>query len=328
MKAQNFVITGLLVVITMGVKSQGYAQPDEMQCLQLIGDWSNKSAWTIAYDETRDLVFVGSCGCICILDVTNPSVPKLRGEFQHSLCNTCGLLYDEEKQLLYICSGVTGLRIWDLKDIANPIELGHYDTPGYACGVSVSNDCAFVADGDAGVRVIDVSKPARPCEVGHFNTNSASCVEVHDGYAYVADVGLRIISISDPINPQEIAYLETPGLVNAVFVSNSYAYVADDWCGLRIVDISTPARPREIACYETTGYAWGVYVLNDLAYVSAYDAGLHVIDISNPTTPYAVAHYETPTEALNARVYESNIYIAGAANGLVICSNFAEGGNK
>jgi hypothetical protein len=328
MIVRNFLITAFLAVIAMIIQSQVYAQPGEMRCLQLIGDWSNKAAWTIAYDETRDLVFVGSCGCICILDVTNPSAPKLIHEFQHSLCNTCGLLYDEEIQLLYICSGVTGLRIWDLKDIANPIELGHYDTPGYACGVSVSNDCAFVADGDAGVRVIDVSEPGRPCEVGHFNTNSASCIEVHDGYAYVADVGLRIISISDPSNPQEIAYLETPGLVNAVFVANGYAYVADDWCGLRIVDISLPARPREIACYETPGHAWGIYVLSDLAYVSAYDAGLQIIDISDPKIPYAVAYYETPTDALDALVYESNIYIAGAADGLVICSNFAEGGNK
>ena len=42
------------------------------------------------------------------------------------------------------------------------MRVGGYDTSGYALGVAVAGNYAYVADGDAGLQVIDVSNPANP----------------------------------------------------------------------------------------------------------------------------------------------------------------------
>ena len=67
---------------------------------------------------------------------------------------------------------------------------GSVDTPGLACGVTVSGDYAYVADTAAGLRVINVSAPSAPVEVGFADTpGDAFGVAAAGGYAYVADSG-------------------------------------------------------------------------------------------------------------------------------------------
>ncbi|MDI6756244.1 MAG: hypothetical protein QME78_17875 [Thermodesulfobacteriota bacterium] len=73
--------------------------------------------------------------------------------------------------------------------------VGYYDTPGYAYGVAVSGNYAYVADGGSGLRIINISDPATPTEAGFYDTPGyAMGVAVSGDYAYVADgdAGLRI----------------------------------------------------------------------------------------------------------------------------------------
>jgi hypothetical protein len=260
-----------------------------------IGHWAQAMAWTVSYDKTRDLVFLGSCGCIYVLDVSNPSEPKQISQFKHSLCNTCGLYYDQT---------------------------------GYACGTHVCDQYAFIACAYAGLLIIDISDPSDPIEVGHFDMTNATCVQVSDKYAYVADLGLRILDVSDPSSPKEVGYYDTPGVAFGVQIVDNYAYIADDWCGLRVVDISDPVYPKEVGYFLTPGYAWCIHVVDSYAYVAACEAGLRIIDISNPSNLEEIAYYDTPAEALYAYVAGSYIYIADAASGLQIYATLLKGRNE
>ncbi|MEW6041214.1 MAG: hypothetical protein AB1633_06800, partial [Elusimicrobiota bacterium] len=47
---------------------------------------------------------------------------------------------------------------------------GYYDTPGFACGVAISGNYAYVADWDSGLQVIDIANPASPQLVGSYDT--------------------------------------------------------------------------------------------------------------------------------------------------------------
>jgi hypothetical protein len=47
-----------------------------------------------------------------------------------------------------------------------PSLAGSYDTPGYALGVAVAGDLAFVADEGSGLQVIDISDPTNPVLTG------------------------------------------------------------------------------------------------------------------------------------------------------------------
>jgi hypothetical protein len=286
----------------------------------LVGHWSQATVWNVEYDELRDLIFLGSCGCIYVLDVSDPSKPEQLSYFNHSLCNTCGFFYDPNEQILYVCSGASGLTIWSLSDPTQPVKLGKYDTPGYASSIDVMGHYAFVACADAGLCVLDVTHSDDPKEVGHFEMTSATCLHVSGRYAYIADLGLRILDISNPTTPMEISYYETPGVAFGLDVIDGHAYVADDWCGLRIIDISEPKNPHEVGYFLTPGYAWGVYVANSLAYVSACEEGLRVIDFTDVSDPREIAHYETSEAIVNALTYGSHIYMADAADGLRIVS--------
>ena len=76
-----------------------------------------------------------------------------------------------------------------------------------------------------------------------------------------------------------------------VYVSGSYAYVADRDSGLQVIDISSSSGPVIIGSVDTQGYANAVYVSESYAYVaegkqeSSSWAGVEVIDISTPSSP-------------------------------------------
>ncbi len=57
---------------------------------------------------------------------------------------------------------------------ADPVLIGQWPgwpREGYACGVAVSGNYAYVADENAGLQVIDVSNPANPQRVGGYDTS-------------------------------------------------------------------------------------------------------------------------------------------------------------
>jgi hypothetical protein len=307
------------------ILTTGKQQDDVSLNTCLVGHWSQATAWTVANDQLRDLVFLGSCGCVYVIDVSDPSKPEQLSQFNNSQGNTCGFYYDHNNQRLHICSGYLGYRIWDLRDATQPIEIGHYETPGYASSVYVSGQLAFITCADAGLRVLDISDPSTPKELGHFDMTSATYVQVSNTYAYVADLGLRILDIAVPSNPKQVSYHETPGVAFGLHVIGDYAYVADDRGGLRIIDISEPTNPKETGYLLIEGDAWNVQVVGSLAYVSACEEGLRVIDIVDAYNPQEIAYYKTSEAIVNVIASGSHIYMADAANGLQIISMMALG---
>jgi len=123
---------------------------------------------------------------------------------------------------------------------------------GFANGVAVSGNYAYVANGSGGLQVLDVSNPA---------------------------------------NPQRVSYCGTSGSAQGVAVSGNYAYVADDMAGFQVIDVSTPANPQWVGgcTNDPGGRAWGVAVSGNYAYVADSGAGLHVIDVSSPANPQRVS---------------------------------------
>jgi len=79
-----------------------------------------------------------------------------------------------------------------------------YDTAGYAKGVAVSGDYAYVANGSNGLVIVDVSSKSAPALAGSYDTvGSAQGVAVSGDYAYVADGvnGLVILRMDAVLTP-------------------------------------------------------------------------------------------------------------------------------
>ncbi|MEZ5306070.1 MAG: hypothetical protein R2684_02875 [Pyrinomonadaceae bacterium] len=84
-----------------------------------------------------------------------------------------GLALDDER--LYVAYDAGGLRILDLKDPANPSEIGRYANPALGAkpraynNVAISFPYAFVAVDYCGLEVLDVSRPKSILLTGWFN---------------------------------------------------------------------------------------------------------------------------------------------------------------
>jgi DNA-binding beta-propeller fold protein YncE len=117
---------------------------------------------------------------------------------------------------------------------------GSFNTPGYARGVTVSGNYAYVADGSSGLQIINISNPASPILAGSFNTPGyARGVTVSGNYAYVADGFSRIpvLDISDPSNITLVGTYYTKGESRQLVIDNGFLYSADGWAGLSIIDL-------------------------------------------------------------------------------------------
>ena len=101
-----------------------------------------------------------------------------------------------------------------------------------------------------------------------------------------------------------------------VFVSGSYAYIADDQEGLKILDISNPTNPQLVSSCDTYR-AYGVFVSGSYAYIADTYAGLKIIDISNPSYPELVSSYDNGY-AYDVFIKDSYAYIVDYNEGLDI----------
>jgi len=174
---------------------------------------------------------------------------------------------------------------------ADPVEVGSYDTPGYARDVAVAEGRAYVADGNGGLRVVDVSVPSNPWEAAFYDTPGyAEDVTIAGGYAYLVDWdGLQVVDVTLPSNPVGVISYETPGNANGVAVDGSLVYVAEGGGGetVRVIDVSVPSNPTQVGFCHTRE-AFGVAVAGGYAYVADGSGGLLVLRYTDWTLMFYI----------------------------------------
>ena len=164
-------------------------QPNE------VGFYHTRCANTLDVAVAGNYAYVLTYGDLRIVDISNPTNPV-----KISSCDmpdeVGAVALEVQGNYAYVAARGAGLRVVDISTLAAPVEVGFYDTPGWAADVTVAGNYAYVADSNAGLRVVDVSNPAAPVEVGFYDTpGSAGDVTVEGNYVYVAtgDGGLVIL---------------------------------------------------------------------------------------------------------------------------------------
>ena len=220
-----------------------------------------------------------------------------------------------------------GMSIFDISDPDNPEEIGFLLTDGFAYGLWVGGDHAYIGNGYESLVVVDITDRTDPFIVGEIaNEWFASGVYVKDNYAYVADGyfqaqdqgGLLIYDVSDPTTPRQEGKLSTPqGGPNEVVVIDDYAYIANGQDGLLIADVSNKAAPYRVGAFSTS-YACDLAIRDNYAYVADRTGGLVIIDHSIKQFPMQVGSYDTDGEAWGIELIGDYAYVADFDNGLVI----------
>jgi hypothetical protein len=260
--------------------------------------------------------YIGEGPRLTILDISNPASPIVVGKTPPMPSLVQAITVADG--YAYVTADWAGLRVVDVSDPTNPIEIAYNNPCIWALDVAVTGDYVYLA-GSSGLRVIDVSIPSNPTEVGAYNTPGyARGVAVAGGYAYVADSdeGLRVVDISSPSNPTEVGFFDTPGYAYDVAVVGGYAYVVDSR-DMRVLDVSAPANPTEVGVCDTVsgGAHTGIVIVGDYAYV-ADNIDVAVVDVSMPSDPTEVGTGSTPGNAEDIAVAGAYAYVADRNSGL------------
>ena len=163
-----------------------------------LGDVLNLTfSWPYAYVLDQNGLWV--------VNMNNPASPLLAG-----FADTTNYAQDVAVagEYAFIAGSYDGLRVIDISDHANPLEVSQYSLSD-AHSVAVSGNYLYVA-ARLGLHVIDISNPELPIEVGLCAAPSdAVGVAVSGNLAYVSvlDNGLQVIDISDPAQPVEMGFV-------------------------------------------------------------------------------------------------------------------------
>jgi Uncharacterized conserved protein len=221
--------------------------------------------------------------------------------------------------LVFLAQGSSGFSILSVSNLATPIMLGGYNTPGTASAVWVSGGLAYVADGAAGLQVFKVSNPFAPALLGTYNTAGyAYDVTVHGNLAYIADSsdGLVILDVNNPASPSLVgSYATNSFSFQRVCVSGNHAFVSSPSLpGMLVIDVTDAAHPFEVG--RLTAEISDLTVRDQTVFAVGYD-GLMIISITNiaqPTLLSAFTGYPGLSTSLSfnaVQVVNDLVYAAG-----------------
>lgn len=231
--------------------------------------------------------------------------------------------------LLYAVANNRGLKIYNVADPVNPIEIG-----GCACppgtwtlwALCVKDTFAYVTSPNR-LTIFNVADPANPSVVGTWYPPPDTTllhIDVKDSFAYVigdepwslVDPYLLIIDISDPTNPMFVGCCNYV-CIGPVKVYGNYAYsVGGGFC---IVDVSNPGNPYKCGYYSHVyGCIFGMYITDNYAYLAGAVPEFSIIDISNPTSPFLASSLVEEDMAYTVTSINQTAYLANRQDITVI----------
>jgi len=221
----------------------------------------------------------------------------------------------------FVASWDGGMRVVDIVDPTEPLEVGNFASDGLTRGITLEGDIAYLAEHGGGLVAVDISDPDDPNELGRidFEREEFYQVDVVEDYAYVAcgENGLKIIDVSQPNEMVTTGREHIGEYALDVVVSGDHAYLAIEQLGLALINISDPSRPQLIEIFGMeNGGGEGMAMRDNLIYLAAENSGLFIIDVADPNSPQEVGHIVTPGYARDVTLAGDYALIADADKGL------------
>jgi hypothetical protein len=228
--------------------------------------------------------------------------------------------------VLYIAAGSRGLRVVDVRDPDQPVELGYLEFPNRvsAKAVGIRGDMAYVAVAGAdpynALVAVDISDPAAPIAVGSASLGvEVDWLTISGDHAYVVDSWTghaAVVDLTVPSAPVLAGSLELgSGSWKWPVVIRNHLIVRSDEPALAIVDVSDPFAPLPAGEIELVGDG-GLAAIGDRLLAPAWLDGtggvVRIFDMADPTSP--VEHPPYVISALGAEV----VGVAGSVAYLVL----------
>jgi len=203
--------------------------------------------WVEGCMRSGDHLYVAASSELRVFDVSNPRDVSQVANVPMPRAREVWV----EGDYLYVVDVKHALRILDVSDPSDPVEVNVIETVGEPYDVVVKGGYAYLTDSGArdgkpglGLVVVDVSVPEEARIISNLygpivnGETKVQGLDIQGDTIYVGTVyeeGVWRIDVSDPYHPVKTAYRDTPGAALNIKVRGDLIYVADYGHGLVIV---------------------------------------------------------------------------------------------
>jgi hypothetical protein len=307
------------------------------------------SVENVTVKEELAYVTGGGENGLLVIDMADPGAPRPAGALPMLFAGGVAVA----NGYAYVPVWVEGLRVVDVQDPANLVEVGVLDSSvvqGTVDRVALVDTppggqevaLAYLTLQEGGLMALDMTDPTQPTPAGAFAPPAGSIwgVFLAEGYAYATGTYyegdqrrgiLHVVDVADPTRPDPVASIELPEHSwSNVTVAGGHAYVTLADCyyltcegSLEVIDISEPAEPRLVSSLDVPGGAFAVTVTGDAgsrrhAYLAAGYEGVWVADLWEPSEPRLVGLADTPGRARSTAVVDNLVYVGDGVGGLLV----------
>jgi cyclophilin family peptidyl-prolyl cis-trans isomerase len=284
----------------------GLLTSDNMVTLGSFGDYSVRMSREIAISSSGEFAIVaGQNYSFKIVDIADPANLSVVQTISRST-KAYDVTISPDDSLAFLLDGdvhniynPSHLRIFDISDLQNPVELGaiSFDKSSYEVVIHPDGQTAYVVMQD-GVKVIDFSNPSSPVEIGTVSLNNTSSttssIVMHPSHEtfYVAEWDeLFCYSLENPQTPVLRKTLSVrAGIGRSLAMSSDGTRLL--WTGedspapyeARLIDTSSPHDPTLLGVTRSLNNVSSDAVFFDtdaVALVTQGGDGTRVIDYSD-----------------------------------------------
>ncbi|MBN2736829.1 MAG: hypothetical protein JXR70_07585 [Spirochaetales bacterium] len=260
-------------------------------------------------------------------DISNPEQPFLLSStyINNYNKNPGDILFYQNHIIL--AKGKDGIFFFDFSDPAKPLLVSHYDTPGDARDLELSDNKLFVADYQKSLQIIDISDLLHPELITKIDLPLVTVIWLQGNQLY-CDGGnsgtVSIYDISDVTSPVELfeinqSYSGNNESIADIYQEGVYLFTLHKYKGLNVHDISDLKSPIWIANTDFYGEAKQIIKHGPIVFCNDTYSGVEIFDFTDPLEPRLLSRINPLAEAVDSLDYKDNLlFLACGREGLFI----------
>jgi hypothetical protein len=258
---------------------------------------------------------------LTLLDLSTPSIPKMRGSLeidgQNSFKNRGDTVF---------CFTSDNLFTININSFSSPVIISK--SPGITGDfVSLRDTLLFLSrDFASDFQLVNIKDIAKPKKGFHLSTlaNIGSVVAT-DSYMIAGrndNAGLLLVDISDISNPQKkFEYTDNIGSVRGLKIANRHIYAASEK-GLKIFDVEGNEKLKLIGELDYGKWAMKIDVSDTLAACGGYYYNVNLISVAHPSSPKYITKIQMPSDMVVEDIFlrDTLLFVNGDYGGIKIYS--------
>ena len=221
-------------------------------------------------------------------------------------------------QYAYIASSSAGIKIYDLIDPANPVEVGNF-TDGYSFfELDVEDNFVYAIDDQYTFKILNVSNISNPIKIGEFNGSNYDDLVVLDSIAFIdASTGFSILNCTNPTTIVEIVNIDAQVSITDIYADQDYFYLTTSFRGVEVLSVESLPLVQSVARFGE-GAVREILIENNLAYLADDIGGVVIVNITNPQSPVKIGEFNEGGRTYGLCYSDDLLFVANYDLGLQI----------